>query len=535
MKKHEKKSNDIFEQIFAAFPEEQKIASILSDNFLSNTDKHIEELSSSTARIVLLARDRVFVVTDMAYYTLSQYSNRFFVTKHFLKSVPKLSSFFSIVDNGSKYNLAVEENKVKIEECYFSYATINRFGKLNVATKNRNGFIHVCGTNKDEKEVEKLTNYIQSAINTLYQNVETKSVDQLIAEENELKLTQQQMWADGEWKLPLELFAQNCEENNVTSVSSERDYQKAIIIVENIMRKEGIPKQYQAQYITYPKIKKYFTLMKRYNEAEAQAELNQQIEELLPQEKAFEEECSRYAEYTGRDKSIRYCEDKIAYYNYVIWQCEQNEASVRSGGNKLYDLSKGRESSWAIHGGIASGIAGGAAGLAVAADVERKNVQIRQQNTNLVHSIAQFQAAVIEGIWKEKHKAKEKLQYWNKEAECANLLLVQSMDEQQLLSMLQPTTKKVEKSITGAVKLQIELQNTPNLVIYGNVRAVVDGSIKVLLKVKGKVVGSALCSLEYNGVARPQTIECICTNVSKQADKYDVSFEPYHLWALESK
>ena len=520
-----------FEQVFAQVPDEQKVNMILVNNFFGEQDLNIKKLANSPAKIILITRDGVIVITDLVFYNLSPrgMAYKILIGKH-----PNLPSFWNTMANGSSgYTLALEQ--VTITDCYFSHDIISRFGELTVSPTSRNGFVHISTCNEDKTKIDIITGYLKKVTLALHQDMKEKTLAQMVDTQAALKAKHLQMWANGSWKLPVELFVKICEENGVTNISSERDYLKATIIVENLMQQAGVPQEHQAQYITRDKMNAYLAYVKKSSEAHAQAELQQQIKQLLPQEKSFEEECIRYAECIGRDKSIRYCEDKIAYYTHIIWQCEQNEDSVRNGGNKLYDLSKGRESSWAIHGGIANGIAGGAAGLAVAADVERKNVQIRQQNANLAHSIAQFQVAVLEGIWKEKRKAKEDLQYWNKEAERANLLLVQSMDEQKLLSLLHPSVKNVENSITGAVKLQIEVQTTPNLVIYEDVRAVVDGSIKVLLKVKGKIVGSALCSLKHNGAAYPQTIDCICIKVSEQADKYDVSFEPYHLWALERK
>ena len=126
------------------------------------------------------------------------------------------------------------------------------------------------------------------------------------------------------------------------------------------------------------------------------------------------------------------------------------------------------------------------------------------------------------------------MEKWKKEKEKNNLRLIENLDEDKLLDGITPKIVKFENSITGAVRLTLELQPFSNLLICDDVKAVVDGSIEVSLLVDGEVVGTAIRVLPYQGISRTQKLECICRNIRKQNDKYEFSFKPVHLWAVEN-
>lgn len=530
---YERNYGQMKEQVNSKIPGERKIDAILNEKFFINKAQNIKELCSSAAQVILVSRDRVIVLTDLMYYVLFQYNGHYSCYTEPIKKCKMLFSTFVTTNIGFEYALAFGQNKNEFEECYISNDIVNRFGMPDADTTVKNGLVYFSTSNRQKAKVDKISEYIKRISVALCQGATGGTLAQKIEEQDVKKAKQQQSWKAGNWQLPMVAFEQSCKENNVTSVSNERDYLKAKLIVENLMRQDGIPQEYQAQYITQERIKGYFTQLKQRNDAAAQAELQKQINQLRPEEKALEKELTYYAQFTGRDKSIHYCQDRIAYFSNIIWQCEENEKSVRSGGNMLYETGKGHESSWAVHGGIASGIAGAAAGVAVAVDVQRKNAQVRQQNAQLAQSLAEFSVMCLDRIWKEKRKAEEELEHWKAEEKKANLLITQSLDENQLLARLNPRVVNTENSVTGAVKIEVEFQSTTDMRILENVRAVVDGSVKVLLSVDGKTVGSTVCVIKYNGATSKHTAQCICTNVSKQAKTYKISFAPHHLWAVE--
>lgn len=293
--------------------------------------------------------------------------------------------------------------------------------------------------------------------------------------------------------------------------------------------------------ITTPKDKliEEFNLGRQYVERHEAIEQAQQehdrLEELREQEEALYERYTYYAHYTEQSKSIHICQDKIREAENIIYQCERDEESVKNGGEATYLLGHQKESSWAVHGGIASGIAGGAAGVAVAIDTERRNQQKRQQNANLASSVAALSVMQLEKIWDRKRGAQSDLDRWTAKLNEAKVLLCEKLNQSELLAMLHPSVENFEITETGAVKLNVKLHSTPNLIIFDEIKAVVDGSIEVLLKVDGEVVGSAVCVLPYGGMTNSATAKCICCKPEKQAKEYTFDFSPNHLWAVETK
>ena len=67
-KKRRSRSADKFTEVFSKFPGEEKVDTILTDNFFANKTQNLKKLNNSAAKIILLNRDRVFVITDLVCY-----------------------------------------------------------------------------------------------------------------------------------------------------------------------------------------------------------------------------------------------------------------------------------------------------------------------------------------------------------------------------------------------------------------------------------------------------------------------------------
>ena len=139
----------------------------------------------------------------------------------------------------------------------------------------------------------------------------------------------------------------------------------------------------------------FFNLGKQEVERVEKAE---RIEALKKEEKATEKKLTKYAKPKGRDKSIKYCNDKINEIKARLNQCETDIQSVKKGGHAMYSLGKQKEHDWATHGGIASGLAGAGAGVATAINIQNKNAQIREDNQNLLKATGQLMAMQLEQI-----------------------------------------------------------------------------------------------------------------------------------------
>ena len=355
------------------------------------------------------------------------------------------------------------------------------------------------------------------------------------AEKAENERKEQLSKENGTWVIPIEPLKEAADRLGIKDISSEANFQRMKLVIEKVLHDNKIPNIHLDKYTSRSAIESYFSKVQKLQQAEQMAQKQAEIQRLLSEERQYKNCTTQYASYRGREKSLQFCRDQITHYADVIDKCKKNADAVRSGGSRMYDISKGRESSWAIHGGIASGIAGGAAGLAVASNIQRENEQIKQQNANLSRAIGAVMATQLTQIYKEQREAEEDLEYWKEEQEKVENLLIEDLDEHELLDLLQPVVVRTIITDTGSVKMDVRLHKSPYLSIYGNVPAVVDGSIRVLLTVDGKTVGTSICTVKYGGVTSTYDEGCICMNIAEQADRYDYAFEPNHLWAVERK
>lgn len=318
----------------------------------------------------------------------------------------------------------------------------------------------------------------------------------------------------------LEAFFQKACAAGISNLTSQADLSRLALFAKN----EGITDPLD-------KIVEDFKVGKRYVEHH---ENKEKLDAVRKKEDELLKEYTRYSEYMDHEKSVAYCEDKIEEYRTLVAQYEAAENSASSTGTALYRAGKQQESSWAVHGGIASGIAGGAAGLAVAADVERRNQQKRQHNEELASATAALTAMQLTKIWERKRSAQGNLNYWNDRLEAAKLTLSEQQNEYEIIDMLHPTVKEYHVSETGAVHVSIALQACV-LTIFGAVTAAADGSIKVIVKDGDAIVGEAITDLPYGGVRCDTVVNAICCNPSKCAQEYTFSFAPNYLWAVEIK
>ena len=325
--------------------------------------------------------------------------------------------------------------------------------------------------------------------------------------------------------LEQEKFFKSVRAAGINSLNSEADIARLLLFAKN----NGIAKERD-------ELIKDFNIGKQDVE---QQENEAQLSALRKEEETLEKKYTRDAETIGLEKHLAICRDQCEEETAYIASLEQKSNAIHQGAEAAYQLNKGNESSWALHGGIASGIAGGAAGLAVAADIQQKNANIQQQNRQLAQSIAALEIAANSRTWDAQVSAKKRIKQWQKKEEISKMLLTDFVDEDKLLSMLKPQVVSLQQSKTGAVALKIEIHAPSNFYIYENVEAAIDGSIAVFLKKDDKIVGTTFCVAGFGGYSQnfkyPRKYDCICTNVSEKADTYEVSFAPNHLWAVEKK
>ena len=272
--------------------------------------------------------------------------------------------------------------------------------------------------------------------------------------------------------------------------------------------------------------------------AEARAKLTAEREKqariplLRKEEQAKEREFRKYIRLTGSDKRIAMLTDEANRFRAMAQRCEEAADSIATGTDALYSMYAGKETDWAVHGGVASAIAGGAAGVAVAADIQRQNAEVRAANAQLRDSLGRFSAEQQLEMSMQRRKYEERVAYFEKKAEQAKLKLVETLPQEELLALLAPEIKETQISETGSITFTVCTAKT-SLNIYETVNAVVDGSFKVKILDGAKLCGEAYFTLPLNGAKDENTLSSICASLPETKTDYTFEFAPHNLFAIE--
>lgn len=321
-----------------------------------------------------------------------------------------------------------------------------------------------------------------------------------------------------------ELFYQECAKNNILTTNKA-----------DAARMKIVAKQMDISCSDDELIQKFLRGMSITNENEliaAEKERKARIPVLRKEEQRVEQEGKKYINLVGSDKRVRMFLDEAARHRAIVAQYERAGESITKGADALYSLHAGKETDWAIHGGVASAIAGSAAGVAVAVDIQRKNAEVRASNAQLRQSIGQFSAEQQLNMWMKQSEAEEKMKYYEAEAEKAKLKLVETLPQDDLLKLLYPIIEKKQTSETGAITFTVSV-NKASLTIFDTVNAVVDGSFKVKVMDGDRLAGEAYFTLPYNGSQRSSTLTSICASLPAEEKKYTFVFAPHNLFAIE--
>lgn len=340
--------------------------------------------------------------------------------------------------------------------------------------------------------------------------------------------------ADNTWKFPVAQFRNTYVAlvgKIPSNIDKESDYQRAVIIAEIVLKDCGVNPQYYGRYTSRSALEQCFVEIAQNKGTYPTNVTYSPNEDELPKLQESRP-IGREKDLIGRDKTIYHFEREIIACRREINEYEQNRNAIINGTNATYQLGKQRESSWAVHGGIASGIAGPAAGLATAIDIQNQNAATRQYNENLLRTTTQAAAPALVNIADALGRAEKRLESLKKSRTDATYKLVEFLDKKSLLTQLKPTVKIVNRS-GNTVELKVTLHAVPDLVIYGDIPAAVDGSIDIRLRSNGYCVGTATCIFPFYGI-RDQQVEISCScRVTEVSDHYMFEFVPNHLWAIE--
>ena len=307
-----------------------------------------------------------------------------------------------------------------------------------------------------------------------------------------------------------EQFYLECVKNGIEDFSSPKNRQRGQLLAE----KYNLPndKTFEELY------KEGQELNNRTNEQARQKKLN----EMRQNERKEFDKLNRYANLQGKDKRIAMLSDKA---NALL----EKAGAQKDSANYLMSAGVQKESSWATLGGAASGIAGPAAGVATAMDVQRKNAEIRQSNQAYLNG-------ALPGIMGLSSRAEENIDRANRidrEIENFKLKLMSDEPADELMKNVTFVGTKVYVSETGAVTVSTKASLDPNFMIFGDVPAVVDGTICADVYDGSRCCASVNLVLPLYGIGQNVRLKGMSLDGGEPGKEYSVKFSATNLCALE--
>lgn len=323
-------------------------------------------------------------------------------------------------------------------------------------------------------------------------------------------------------------FHQMCTKAGITAIRTEKDLQNATQIASTMQLGDIDVKAFFLEAST---------LILQEKHAEENQKREEQEIEIRKLRSAEEKKCAeleKYANYSGREKRLAMLRDQYEKAKKNAGKASQDYSTLTT--TPL--VSRPRDTDWAIHGGIANGLAGPGAGLATAMNIQRQNAENRARadaiNSAYVSSLVQ--SGILEKVSnaeKQYKREAEKLQAQIQEAETA---LVAEDNADVCFKRLKFNEPLITVSATGTCRVDVNVSLKEEFYIFNGVKATVDGTILAELYDGIYCVGSAKLVLPVWGTRKDAIaylggMALFCGQPDK---KYTVHLKAENLWAMEA-
>jgi len=300
-------------------------------------------------------------------------------------------------------------------------------------------------------------------------------------------------------------FYEKCVENDITEPLTPAKQAKMVQFANST----DIKKSPEALLALYEKGK-----MAVMNEADIAAEAAARAK--LEAAYAEKQNAERYVGLHGKEKLRRMLIDIQPAYR-----------EFHSSGAIMYK----KESDWAIAGGIASGIAGAAAGVAAAADVQRKNAEVRAYNESVKGDVERIDSWLRDNA--ESNNRKRAI--IQSQIDKIPMLLIEEIADKEAFMDLLEISGTTKKSENGGIILNVTLKLKEPVNIMGELNAVLDGFIYAILKDQNGNTDKIPVTLPVYGVSTYTAAaqEAISLELAASDSKFTITYEPMDIWLIE--
>ena len=353
----------------------------------------------------------------------------------------------------------------------------------------------------------------------------------------------------GKWDFPAEKFYNACKNQaKLTSVDNEYSLIKAKRIAEQYMEKELIDPSYYEPYFTAEKLTYYFEKGKALSEKTAQRNAQKkEAEKYLvitgkptKEEKTFLDRAAAMSSLSGVEKRKTMLSNLVRDYDVKINALKEGEEALNILGVAFLEQQE-KETSWAIMGGIADGIAGPAAGLAVAAETMANNRKIQEHNAAMRQAAMDIMSGAPQLSSDRYDLEDERDKILRQITKTDDKIALSNPDATAIWENIQIKDVTITRNSSKvlAATMTVSLKESLTLDVPDNVRMVIDGTIKGRISLENVYVGEVLFPLPIYGIPTKAdqeiTLDGLCINSTKTPGDYTLKLnENQNIWVMEA-
>ena len=308
----------------------------------------------------------------------------------------------------------------------------------------------------------------------------------------------------------LDRFFVECVLSGVDDFSQEKNRQRAQLLADKykVAYPDGIEKLYQKGLEEHKIVSARF--------------VSNRLENKRAEEREAFNELNKYADLTGRNKRIAMLSDRAK-------ELRKKASDQEYYADMLMRSGQQKERDWATWGGIANGLGGLGAGIATAADIQIQNMQIREENERRRQAAMPAYMFMSNSASGNNRNADAIM----KEIEAFRLKILSEEPKEELFSKISFANTDVLVSETGAAMVCTTASLDPDFKIFGDVPAIVDGTIVAKIYDGERLCGTAQLVLPEYGLGQDIPLRGICIDCCEPGKSYTVKFVAKNLWALE--
>lgn len=298
-----------------------------------------------------------------------------------------------------------------------------------------------------------------------------------------------------EKKRNLRKFYEQCKKAGIDKLETESQKQRAILYAKEF----GLDESDVATLIKgeIESIKAEKDAVKAKIAKEKSDKIEKQKSDKYKRDAAEQQKMKTAYPYFGQEKRIAVWQEKLDEVNNVISALEQEIEKWKNGREMAVNSKFESKVDWAVAGGIGSAIGGAGAGVMAALDAQAENERVDQRNQEKAVRILEFAKNTIilqqEAEKKKQEQLKIRWEYEDKIKEI-KMKLVDEIKIENPMDLLEIHDVKVTKT-----KFKMDVSLKEEAVIFGDVKAVIDGAFWAHIYQDKEYIGSVRVILPYDG------------------------------------